>query len=271
MAAVSLIGSCVFVGAASTASAAPTTAAAATSSPAQFWVIGSPEESFSKQVQRTIAQDPASAPAVASVLASLEASLAAGKDVSLPGPATTVAEKLTSVKDASTTAASARQGALASPNSTLGTTYELRGYAINSNHTWQVNTEIDAVFCDGSGCSTKAATRQTWKISPGRTGDTFSFTSIYTGQAGALTHIYANLDVLCNGSPCGTGTAGSSGPQDGSGSGNPIVTHSSAAGKSVIDRVQMHATLAANGTSYYDSVKTGTASCGSGSNYSCTF
>ena len=239
----------------------------------RVWALGTPSESFATQVQRSIAQNPATAAQWVQTLAGLQSTLKTGKDVSLPGNAKSAAEQLqqldTALSSASTMAAS-RSASSATPQAAASTTYELRGYAINSNFTWQVNTEIDGAYCDPAGCQTTDVTRQTWKISPGRGGDRFSFTSIRTGS-GNLTQIYANLSVLCNGTLCATGSAGKAGPQDGSGSGSPVVTHPSTAGGSIVDRVQLHAYFVPNGGTYYDSVKTGTAHCATGSNLNCGF
>lgn len=239
----------------------------------RVWVLGTPSESFATQVQRSIAQNPTTAAQWVQTLSGLQSTLRMGQNISLPGSAKSVAEQLEQLDVAlsgASTAAASRSASSASPQVAASTTYELRGYAINSNFTWQVNTEIDGAYCTPAGCQITDVTRQTWKISPGRGGDRFSFTSIRTGS-GNLTQIYANLSVLCNGTQCATGSAGKTGPQDGSGSGSPVVTHASTAGGTIVDRVQMHAYFVPNGGTYYDSVKTGTAHCATGSNLNCGF
>lgn len=272
-------------------SAAPSPSSAPSTSDSKVWFVGSPDESFVDQVQRSIAADPSSLAAWTTTLSGLQDNIQAGNDVSLPGDAGTSAEELTQVdqalasvqtatsqqsKETARTKAQSKAAAPAadpdaSPDAAAGTTYELRGFAINTNTGWEVKTEIDGGTCDPLGCEITDATRQTWKITPGRTGSTFNFTSTRSGS-GNLSQIYANLSVVCGSTVCGTGSAGkTTGPQDGSGSGSPIVAHTSSAGGKQIDRVQMHAHFNPNGATYYDSVKTGTASCGSGSNYACKF
>ena len=254
----------------------PTATPVPAPSAVKVWLIGSPTESFTVQVQRSITANPGSAAAWVDTLTGLQSSIQAGKNISLPGNATSPTEELAQVGQALTTASTARDAQTkagtqaVTPNVAAGTTYELRGYAINSNTGWQVNTEIDGAYCGPSGCETTDVTRQTWKITPGRSGDKFSFTSIRTG-GGNLSQIYANLSVVCGNTVCGTGSTGKSGPQDGSGSGPPIVSHTSNAGGTQVDRVQMHAYFNPNGGTYYDSVKTETATCGTGSNYACKF
>ena len=262
---------------AATPTPSATASTSGTSAPAtpdqKVWLVGSPDESFTDQVNRSLAVDPSSAANWVHTLTGLQSLVKAGRDISLPGNATTTATKLSQLSNALTSASTAKTNARSqavSPNAAAGTSYELRGYTINSSTGWQVQTEIDGAFCDPSGCDTTDVTRQTWKITPGRSGDRFSFTSIRTGS-GNLTQIYANLSVVCGNTVCGTGSAGKSGPQDGSGSGSPTVTHTSNAGGTQVDRVQMHAHFNPNGGTYYDSVKTGTAKCGTGDNYACKF
>lgn len=236
--------------------------------------MGSPDETLRTLVTRSVSADPQSADAWAADLRSLQADTTGGKTVSVPGTASTASaiEQTRAIADAldalqgPSTAASSKAHVLAS-----GLTYELRGVAINSNATWQMNTEIDGGYCSPDGCDITDKTRQTWKISPGYRSDKYNFTSIRTG-AGHLTKIYAYISALCNGAACGDTFAGKSGPEDGSGSGNVYLDHpTSAAGKGIVDRVQMEAYFTPNKTTYYDSAKTGTAKCGAGSNLNCRY
>jgi hypothetical protein len=255
------------------ASTTPTPSASSVATSQRVWVVGAPTESFATQVQRAVASQPSTVSLWQHTLSGLTATISAGTPVALPGDAQSPQQQLAQISAATvavTAATSAHTQSAVTPDTTPASSYVLRGYSINNGATWQVPTEIDGAYCDVDGCETTDVTRQTWKITPGRTGDKFSFTSIRTGE-GNLTQIYANLSVLCNGVLCGTGTAGKTGPEDGSGSGSPIVTHSSTAGKSIVDRIEMRAYFVPNGGTYYDRIKTGTANCGTGDSYLCVF
>jgi hypothetical protein len=239
----------------------------------RVWFVGSPTEPFSDLVARAIAADPASARRWQDVLSAVTTRVQAGADPRLPGSAVNLDDEKVQLADATriATSSAASPGPDAvRPDALGGTEFELRGVALNSNHTWQVHTEIDAGFCDPEGCETTDVTRQTWRITPGRAGDRFNFTSTYIGS-GYLSDIYANLAVDCDGAECGSGEAGQDGPRNGNGSGAPVVVHRSNAGGAQVDRVQMHAFLSRNRTSYFDSVRSGTAQCGTQENYACVY
>lgn len=236
--------------------------------------MGSPDESLQTLVNRSVKSDPESADTWAADLHALQATTNAGKTVSVPGTAAdgSAVEQSQAIADAlATVERSAAQSSSQPRIAASGLTYQLRGVAINSNATWQMNTEIDGGRCTPDGCDITDKTRQTWKISPGYRSDKFNFTSVRTG-AGHLTKIYAYISALCNGSACGDTFAGKGGPEDGSGSGNVYLDHpTSAAGKGIVSRVQMEAYFTPNKTTYYDSAKTGTAKCGAGSNLNCRY
>ncbi|MBM7411586.1 hypothetical protein JOE38_001409 [Clavibacter michiganensis] len=239
----------------------------------RVWFVGSPTESFSDVVARAIAADPASAREWKDVLSGVTSRVQGGADVHLPGDAANLDDEKVQLADATglaTRSASSPESDEVRPDALGGTEFELRGVAVNSNHTWQVHTEIDGGFCDPEGCETTDVTRQTWKVTPGRGGDRFNFTSTRVGS-GNLSDIYANLAVDCNGRECGSGTAGKAGPRNGNGSGSPVVVHRSNAGGAQVDRIQMHAFFSRNRSDYFDSVRTGTAQCGTGSTYACVY
>jgi hypothetical protein len=240
----------------------------------RIWFVASPTESFPEIVTRAIAADPTSARQWKDVLAGLTSRAQAGADPHLPGSAISLEDEKGQLEDATRLAilsASSPEADAVRPDAVGGTEFELRGVAVNSNRTWQVHTEIDGAFCDPvEGCETTDVTRQTWKVTPGREGDRFSFTSTRVGS-GNLSDIYANLAVDCNGDECGSGSAGKDGPRNGNGSGSPVVLHTSNAGGAQVDRIQMHAFFSPNGSDYFDSVRTGTAQCGTGATVACIY
>ncbi len=239
----------------------------------RVWFVGSPTESFSDVVARAIAADPASAREWKDVLSGVTSRVQAGADPHLPGDAANLDDEKVQLADATglaTRSASSPETGGVRPDALGGTDFELRGVAVNSNRTWQVHTEIDGGFCDPEGCETTDVTRQTWKVTPGRSADRFNFTSTYVGS-GNLSDIYADLSVICNGRECGSGGAGKNGPRNGMGTGSPLVAHDGNAGGAQVDRIQMHAFLSRNGRDYYDSVRTGTAQCGRGDDFACVY
>lgn len=263
----------------STSTSAPAAAAAASAPADAVWFVGISEESFATQVQRSIEADRSSADRWVETLKGIQSALLAGESVSLPGNASTPGQQLQQVQSALT---SSRQAETEQPqprttqpeSSTNATTaaavtYELRGFAKNSAASWEVRSQIDGGFCSILGCQTTDSVKQTWTITPGRTGTRYTFSSIRTGTN--LTGIYALATILCNGNQCGSNLIGEQSAQDGTGTGSEIVAHTTAAGKTNVARLQLRAYFNPNKTVYYDRVKTGTARCGSGTNYACRY
>ena len=244
-----------------------------------FWVVGPPDQSFADGVALALSEPGTSPDVVRSVLETLQDKAGRGEDLNLPGQngdATSdglaIVEALTELDNSSIAQRKSRSSvtALGGP-----TDFELRGYATNGGQSWFVKTQINADLCTSNGCETMDAVRTNWTITPGRTGDRFTFTSIYSPNAGSFKNIYATVLTFRkqggSESEIGRDLAGEGGDRDGTGSGSQIVTHASQAGRKTIDKVRMQATFTRNSTRYYDGVKTGTATCGTKKNYACYF
>lgn len=246
---------------------------ASTSSDDGMMIVGSPEQPFEDRVEDTVRQNPQLAARAEATLSQLRKSAEVGNNLDLPGSPGSTSQDLKTLERAEV--ATAKMSKQSAPEQEEGpaplsgpTDFEVRGYETNNSRSWFVRTALDGAFC-ANDCKVTDRIRTNWTITPGRTGDRFSFTSTYTGSN--FSNIYADIYVLCSGSVCADGTAGASGARDGNGSGRPVLRHRSQAGKSTVDRVRMRATFNPNGTRYYDGVLTGTARCRTGENYDCIF
>lgn len=241
-----------------------------------IWLAGTGDQDFADRVSQSVAANPESEADAIAVLTSLGEQAANGADVVLMGPPGDAQADLAALEaalqavevrtGASSDAESFAMGALSGP-----TDFELRGFAYANNTAWEVKTQIDGGYCNSNGCETTDSIKTTWKIQPGRTGDKFSFTSLYAPKTGLFKTIYGDAFVYRGTTLIGDASPGSGGAQDGTGSGSVVAAHPSQAGKRTVDKLRMRATFIPNATRYYDGVRTGTATCGTGSVYACYF
>lgn len=119
-------------------------------------------------------------------------------------------------------------------------------------------------------------------MDPGRTGDRFSFTSIYSPNGGNFYNVYVNTDVFCG--PYGAARSSSSfylcasrdfpdpsNERDGSGTGVYSVSHPDQAGRTLVDGIQLHGTFRPNGRTILDNAGTGVARCRTGTDTRCLY
>lgn len=258
-----------------------------------LWIVGNEDQSFAERVELAVEANPDVADDAVVVLDDLENAIAAGKNVDLPGSPGGSASDRDVVSDAQQLVETvvddqenqnvslvgqdgaavdkvrlAADGPLV-PSSP--TDFELRGFEKNDARSWSVKTELDGGYCYRGNCNITDRVKTTWTIDPGRAGDRFSFTSLYSTNGGNFQNIYADIYVDCSGSECERDTAGDTGDRDGTGKGVVTVKHKDQEGKTLRQRVRMRATFIPNSTRYYDGIKTGTAKCKTGSDRSCPY
>lgn len=265
--------------------AEPATAVSVGQDEPVLYFAGTPDQSFGEQVFASVQGDPAATEAAQEVVSSLLARAEGGDDLNLPGSAggaSSDEETLRALDEAlngvSPALASPATDVTAEPASMTVTPasipedFKIRGYA-ETIYKWFFRMEIDAGFCGSNDCEVTDKLRQTWRLNPGRTGDVFTWTSIYSPNTGILENIYANGYVYCTTSfdLCGGDLLGEGGARDGNGSGSVSIPHDSNAGRKLVDAVRLRATLNTRGQRYYDFARTGTASCGTGDNRNCIF
>jgi hypothetical protein len=272
-----------------TAFLSPVAGAAANDTPTKrgedvIWLAGTPGMTFAELVLTNVEANPAMAGQAEKVLAGLKAQADSGHDVQLMGDTGGAAADAAQIQRAlaglgrATLGGRARDGGSLQHGATLKNTgptdFDLRGFGINDYRSWQVKTEIDGGRC-GSSCQTTDKVKATWTITPGRTGDRFTYTSIYSPNTGIFSNIYADAWVYRKSggseSVLKSQKIGEAGSRDGTGSGSEVLLHASQENRSTVDKLRVSATLDPIATRYFDGVRTGTARCMGGSNYECIF
>lgn len=262
----------VVAGPAAAAKPAASGASSADTEPQGIFVVGWTGQDFQARLENSVAADPSQAPGAQRVVERLAEKAEAGEDVNLvgsPGGATSDMVQLRAaapgVRSVDRGLASDQAGAEAVSGPT---SFDLRGYAVNNNRSWEVRTELEGASC-ADGCETTDIVRQTWRITPQRRVDVFTDNSVYALGQGNSTNIFADGFVICDGTECGNSPIGDGGDRDGTGSGTGSIRHPNQAGKRAVDQIRLRATFTPNATRYYDGVRTKNALCRSGSRENC--
>lgn len=238
--------------------------------------VGNRGESFAAMIDKAAAPgSPYGKKKVRTLLESLKTNSEAGQDVVLAhqeqsgiaADLQTIDESLANLDSSTPSAAAAAD---ADPSN-----YTVTGTPINQGRSWRISDYgMDQYYCDDSGCELKDSYNINFTINPARNNDVFQYNARYFPKSSPplLEDIYMTVgNYSARGVNNGDGQINNSTIRNGTGSGTFTLPHASTPGQKVQQLLRLHYYSVIYSQEVNLRVRTGLATCKTGSNYNCIY
>jgi hypothetical protein len=232
-------------------------------------------EPFADMIEKAAAPgSPYTEAQVRALLESLKTDAEAGQDVSLAhqeaaGPSADV-RAIDNALQALDGPQSLAPAADADPSN-----YTVTGHSTNQGRSWRIpDFGMDQYYCGEEGCELRDHYNIAFTINPARNNDWFQYTALYFPRSTypLFEDIYVTVgDYTARGVNNGDADINNEIVNDGNGSSTFTLNHAGTAGLQTQQLLRLHYFSVIYSTTVYVRVRTGLATCKTGSNYNCIY